>query len=416
VTSPTDQLNEGSIARLRRWFLRPPRAPRETEQDRTVSFLELFYDLVYVVVIAQAAHHLAGHISLEAFIQFVVILGLVWIAWLNGTSYYEFHGHEDGRTRVFVFVQMGILVLLAVFTSGAAGEDGSAFALTYLAFLLVLTYLWWTVRQRDPDEYQQLTGRYLIGMIITIAAMAVSALVDDEARLMIWAAIVIGWFGGMLLLGLSSRRRDDLDFGSTPTDSLVERFGLFTIIVLGEVVVGVVDGLSEVDLDVLTIVTGMLALIVGFGLWWIFFDSAGRRLPREDPAAFTRWMLSHFLVAVGIAAAGAAMVSLIEHAHDPSTPAATAWLMGGSVALALAGLLIIVRALAVDARLAAIYRPVSIAMLAGAVAALVVGWLQPAPWLLALLLVGILSAIWLFAVDRWLRYREPASADPVHGG
>lgn len=64
------------------------------------------------------------------------------LAWINGTLYCELHGREDGRTLTFVFLQMAILALLAVFTAGAAGANGSAFAVVYAAFQLVLIWLW----------------------------------------------------------------------------------------------------------------------------------------------------------------------------------------------------------------------------------------------------------------------------------
>jgi low temperature requirement protein LtrA len=74
------------------------------------------------------------------------------------------------------------------------------------------------------------------------------------------------------------------------TDSLVERgFGLFTIMVLGEVVFGVVDGLSAPDRDPMTITTGMIALAIGFCFWWIYFDVVGRRLPRSDDTSMRRF-------------------------------------------------------------------------------------------------------------------------------
>ncbi len=75
------------------------------------------------------------------------MFGLVWLAWLNGTLHYELHGREDGRTRTFVFLQMAILALLAVFTPDAAGQGGAAFAAAYAASLLVLTWLWYSVRR-----------------------------------------------------------------------------------------------------------------------------------------------------------------------------------------------------------------------------------------------------------------------------
>jgi len=116
---------------FRRWFWRPPRPHGETIAGRTVSFLELFYDLVYVAVIAQAAHHLAEHVSTRGFAEFATVFTLIWIAGVNGSLYIEIHGRDDGRTRIIVFTQMDVLALLAVFTADAADGSGPAFAIVY---------------------------------------------------------------------------------------------------------------------------------------------------------------------------------------------------------------------------------------------------------------------------------------------
>src|SRR6266851_4212613 len=121
------------------WLSRPPRPHGAAIVDRRVSFLELFYDLVYVAVIGQAAHQFAEHLSVHGVVEFAIIFGLIWIAWVNGSLYVELHGGEDGRTRNIVFVLMCILVLLAVFTADAADRDGTAFSLVYAAFLVFTT-------------------------------------------------------------------------------------------------------------------------------------------------------------------------------------------------------------------------------------------------------------------------------------
>ncbi len=172
MTEPSTAADRTSaISRFRNWFWRPPRAHGEIDPERTVSFLELFYDLVYVVVIAQAAHHLAGHLTIGGYAEFAVIFGVIWIAWVNGTLYYELHGREDGRTRTFVFIQMGILALLAVFTGDAAGEDGQAFSVAYAGFLVVMTWLWYTVRRQDRPEYMAGTARYLTAMAVSLVVI-----------------------------------------------------------------------------------------------------------------------------------------------------------------------------------------------------------------------------------------------------
>jgi hypothetical protein len=106
---------------------------------------------------------------------------------------------------------------------------------------------------------------------------------------------------------------------------------------------------------------------------------------------------------MSIAAAGAAMVSLIEHAHDARTPPGTSWLLAGAVVLGLLALAVTERTLVDAQRLVVVYQPLSPAMGVGAAAALVVGWARPAPWLLALLLGAILPVLWFVAVSRFLR-------------
>ena len=394
---------EETFGPFKRWFWRPPRPHGEIIAGRSVSFLELFYDLVYVAVIAQAAHLLAEHVSIRGSAEFAIVFSLIWIAWVNGSLYIEIHGRDDGRTRIIVFTQMGVLALLAVFTADAANGSGPAFAIAYATFLAVVTWLFSTVRRQerqDRPEFVAETGRYVSGMAVAMGVILASALLSAGPRLIVWAGVAIAWIVGMLLAGRSTV---GLHRGMPPTESLVERFGLFTIIVLGEVVFGVVDGLSSVERNGKTITTGMIALCIGLGLWWIYFDLVGRRLPRNDGPAIANWLLSHLPITMSIAAAGAAMVSLIEHAHDARTPPGTAWLLAGALALGLLALSVTEHTLVDAQRLSVVYQPLSLAMGAGAGAALVVGWARPAPWLLALLLVAILSVLWFFAVSRFLR-------------
>lgn len=72
---------------FRRYFWMPPRAHGDVIVGREVSFLELFYDLVYVVVISQAAHHLAGEVTWAGVGRFAVVFGLIWLAWINEAVY-----------------------------------------------------------------------------------------------------------------------------------------------------------------------------------------------------------------------------------------------------------------------------------------------------------------------------------------
>jgi low temperature requirement protein LtrA len=391
------------------WFWRPPRPHGATIRDRVVTNLELFYDLVYVAVIGQAAHHLAGQVEARTVAEFAVVFALIWFAWINGSLYLDLHGQPDGRTRLFVFLQMGILALLAVFTGGAAGESGAAFAVVYAIDFAVMGWLWHAVRGQDEAEYRTLTGVYVVGMVLSVAVMLASAFLPAGARLLVWAGFSLAWVLAFVVFG----RLRAFEVALEPTHSMVERFGLFTIIVLGEVVIGVVGGLSDARHDPLTIATGMLGLCVGFGFWWTYFDIIGRRLPRPAGTAIVTWLLGHLPITMAIAAAGAGMASLITHAHDPTTPAATARLLAGAVALGLIALIATARSLEAARHLPGVYGKIARTMAAGAAAALLAGWLRPAPWLLAALLGAILLVVWFVAVSRFLRAQAWAEV-PSH--
>ncbi|MBN1528611.1 MAG: low temperature requirement protein A [Thermoleophilaceae bacterium] len=388
-------------AGLRRWFLQPPRPHGEVIEDRTVSFLELFYDLVYVVLVAQIAHTLAEHVSWSGVLDFAVVFGLIWIGWFNGTQFHELHGRQDGRNRSFIFLQMGILTVLAVFAAHATTTDGEQFALTYAALLSVLVWQWASVYRTDAAQYRPGALRYLAGLVVSIGAVLASSGMGHSGRLAVWAAVVVG---SIALVVVYMLRTPDDSLGIRATASMAERYGLFIIIVLGEVVFGVVDGLRAVeDLDFRTVATGVLGLCIAFGFWWTYFDYVGRRLPRQDGGSLVLWLYSQLPIALAVGAAGAGMVSLIEHAADARTPEPSSWLLAGSVAALLIALAATIAVLADYRRLAGLYRPLTAALLLGAAAALAVGWARPAPWLLATLLDLILVAIWSFAFARTLR-------------
>ena len=381
------------------WFWSPPRPHGDTIVDRRVSPLELLYDLVYVAAVGQAGHHLAGHVSAQGLFEFTLVFSLVWIAWTNGTLYLELHGRDTGRTRSYVFLQIGILAILAVFAADPRGASGTAFAIAYAAFLVNMTWLWYEVRRQDVREGRAEflidTGRFVAAMVVSVIVILVSAFLPNDLRMGVWAAFTVGWVVLLLLFG---RARVGLGRGMTPTDSLVDRFGTFTLIVLGEVVFGVVGGLSQSQHDLKTIATGMIALVVGFGFWWIYFDVVGGRLPKREGGAIANWILGHYPITLSIAAAGAGMVSLVGHAHDARTPEPTSWLLSGAVAVGLLFVTFTSRALADADVLAAAFRPLWAAMAGGAVVSLGIGWVAPAPWLLALLLVAVLGLVWAVAV------------------
>jgi len=390
-------------------FWMPPRRHGELLHDRRVSPMELFYDLVFVVVVARAAHGLAHHVTWHGVGVFAVVFCMVWIAWFNGSMYYELHGREDGRTRTFVFTDMTLLAILAVFTEEAGGEASREFAAVYAVLLLVMTGYWWGVQRRDEPQFRAQARRYIVVLFAGALLIGASVLVPGEARVWVWAVFAVAWMS--LTMHSFTRERDPSTVAMVPTESMVERFDLFTILVLGEVVAGVVAGLSGAESSGAAIVAAVFGMILGFSMWWIYFDLVGRRVPPAKAWRFGSWMGIHLPVAGAIAAAGAGVVSLVEHADAGHTPHATAWLLAGAMSLFLLSVVGLSKVLAVSVVDVAGYRAVALTLLLAAMAVLAVGALAPVAWLLVLLMVVIASVGWVIAAVRSVAFGTAPSPD-----
>ncbi len=319
---------------FRKWWQIPRRAG-DRPPHRTVSFLELFYDLVYVVVIAQVAHALAGHIDRAGFLTYIFLFITVWWAWFNGMSYHDTHGNDDIRTRVFTFIQMILVAFMAVFAHDALGETANGFAISYGLFLATLSFLWWRSGYHDPD-HRVLSRQYSAVYFVSALLFLFSVFVPTTVRLYMWiASVVLSLLlpGFLLFIGRSNpEAQAQLDISLDVTPSYVERFGLFTIIVLGEVVVGVVNGLSESHhITATAILTAILGMLIGIGLWWVYFDSVSHRIPYRNQTAVGTWAYLHLPLTAAIAASGAAVLNVIEHAGGPMETNVR-WLLVGSVA------------------------------------------------------------------------------------
>jgi low temperature requirement protein LtrA len=392
-------------ARLRSSLWQPPRPHGEQPRERTVGPLELFYDLAVVVLVAQAAHHLAGHLTWPGLGEFAAVFTLVWIAWGNGSLHHELHGHDDARARSTFLLQILVLVAMAAFIPEAGGARGAAFAVAAGVLFAILAVLWVLAARGDRPEYRRSSRLYVTMTAATALLLFGTALLPASARILAWGLLDAAYLAGFAALTLATPAQAS---GVLVTDALIERFGAFTIIVLGETLTGVVAGLARAPVSALTLAVGLVCVVVGFGAWWTYFDFAGRRQPRPAPAVSLQWILGHLPLTAAIAAMGAAMVSLVDHAHDGRTPAPTAWLLCAGAAVVLCATMLIAASLQAWRRDRGLYRPLARACAAVALACLAVGAARPAPLLLGLALVVLLSIPWGVAVVRHLA----SSTDP----
>ncbi|WP_150135477.1 low temperature requirement protein A [Streptomyces hyaluromycini] len=300
-------------ARPRRLLWQPPRPHGEQPLERAVSPLELLYDLVVVVLVGEAAHHLSAHLSWRGLAEFAAMFTLIWIVWLNGSLYHDLYGREDARGRTALLVQILAMVPLGAFIPQASGSGGFAFSVSAAVLFAVLALVWLSAERGTSAEYRRSSQVFVGGTIACAALLAATALLPADTRLAVWLLLDLLYLAGLsVMIGTAPP-------GLTITPALIERSGLFTIIVLGETVLGVVDGLARESADALTIAVGLVAVMIGFGVWWTYFDFVGRRPPRPTRAATVHWIVAHLPLTAAVTAMGAAMPGLVEHAHDGRT-------------------------------------------------------------------------------------------------
>jgi len=363
-----------------------------------VGPLELFYDLAVVVLVAQAAHRLAGHLTWRGFGEFTVVFTLVWIAWVNGSLHHELHGHDDARARSTFLLQILVLAAMGAFIPQAGGARGAAFAVTAAVLFAVLAVLWLLAARGDRLEYRRASRLFVAGTAACAVLLAGTALLPASARVPAWGLIDGAYLAGFAAMIL--RAGPAQAAALIVTDALTERFGAFIIIVLGETLTGVVAGLSGEPVSGLTLAVGLVAVVVGFGAWWTYFDFAGGRHPRTEPSASLQWILGHLPLTAALAAMGAAMVSLVDHAHDGRTLAATARVLCAGAAVVLGATMLLAASLQAWDRDRCWYRSLARTCAAVAVACVGLGIARPAPLLLAVVLVLLLSIPWGLAVAR----------------
>ena len=389
--------------RFRRWW-QPPRPASNHPEERRVTFLELFYDLVYVVIIAELSHALAGNISLTGIGIFVFLFIIVWWAWFNGALYHDLHGNNDIRTRVFTFLQMMAVAAMAVFAHHAMGDGSVGFALAYAAFHLLLTWLWWRTGVYDLN-HRPLSQPYSITFLITSLLFILSISLPAPWRFMLWTLALLLDLALLILLVQSRNAAIQAQLGRLTliSSSAVERFGLFTIIVLGEVIVGVVSGVAEhPHLSWLAGGTAFLGMMIAIGLWWIYFDIVSGRPPiRRIPQTLV-WIYLHLPVTMGIATAGASILNVVEHTGEP-LPSEVRWLLVGAIATVLISIALIVKSLNIPENQRGLYQTGARVGFTAGILVLLVGLTPISTIPLLLTLIVLLLAPVFFGILVWIK-------------
>ena len=297
-----------------------------TEEHRVSTPLELFFDLTLVVAVSQAAgalHH--GLVTGDAgtsIATFTMTFFAIWWAWMNFTWFASAYDTDDSLYRVMVFVQMvGVLILAAGIPRAFVDTDFGVITLGYVVMRLAMVSQWARAAMSDVARRRCAT-RYAIGISVLQVGWV--------ARLALGSTAAVVAFAGLVVAEMAVPAWAEAVGRTTwHPRHMAERYGLFTIIVLGESVLSATMGVqAAIDsdrsfADLVPVVVG--GLLIVFMMWWIYFDMPRERATealRESfsarlAGAFT-WGYGHYFVFAAVAATGAGLAVEVDHATGDS--------------------------------------------------------------------------------------------------
>ncbi|MFB8755816.1 low temperature requirement protein A [Streptomyces nigra] len=298
------------------------------EAHRVATPLELFFDLCFVVAIAQAGVQLVhavaeGHAG-EGILDYAMVFFAIWWAWMNFTWFASAYDNDDVLYRIVTLIQIsGVLVLAAGVSETFQDHDYAAVLVGYLIMRLALVWQWLRVARSSSGPERMMALRYAGGVLLCQIGWVGLVVLPEDARG--W------WFLVMVVLELCvPAYAERIHPTSWHPHHIAERYGLLTIIVLGETIaaatVAVKTGIDENDAlgELLPIAAGGLLII--FSAWWIYFVVPIHGHLRSNRQSFL-WGYGHYVVFASAAAIGAGLEVAVEqtlHEAHISTLAATA--------------------------------------------------------------------------------------------
>ena len=307
--------------------------PRESG---VVQPVELFFDLVYVLAVTQLTHHLLEHLTVRGAGETLVLFQAVWFGWITITWITNYF---DLRTRSVRLVLIGLMLVSLIMSASlpdAFDGRGLAFALAFGAVLTgAVIFGWASVGRRHP--LGTVFERILVWNLATGLLFLVGALIETDARVLLWLGAILGMFFivwlGFPLPRLGHSHTTDYTISG---DHMAERCLLFVTLALGESIIITGTNFGELPNSNEAWLAFGAAFVGTAAIWWTYFDrgaEAGREMiaSAEDPGrlGLIAYTYCHIPIVAGIIVAAAGDEIAIAHPGEEVSTAGAALILGG---------------------------------------------------------------------------------------
>jgi low temperature requirement protein LtrA len=320
---------------------------RHAHEHHRVTYVELFFDLVFVFAITQLSHGLLKHLTPLGAVQTALLLLAVWWVWIFTTWFTNWCDPERPAVRLMLGAMMLAGLVLSSSIPRAFDDRGLAFALAYVFMQLGRTgFMLWVLRLHDAANFINFT-RIFLWFTAAAPFWIAGAFADSTARLWIWAiALAIEYISPIAAFWVPGLGRSNTTDWEIEGAHIAERCALFIIIALGESILITGATFAELPWNATTISAFLVAFTGSVAMWAVYFNVGAERASRQiassdDPGRMARsgYTYIHLLIVAGVIVVAVGDELVLHHpgGHDGHTDLRTAAAIVGGPALYLIG-------------------------------------------------------------------------------
>ncbi|GAA1561829.1 low temperature requirement protein A [Kribbella sancticallisti] len=302
---------------------RAPIRAQATSEGHSVTTLELFFDLVFVFALTQITALMAHELTWPGVIRGVLLIGLLWWSWIGFSWLCNLVKADEGPIRAVMLAAMAAMFLIALaipeaFHDLPGGLPGPVvIAVAYFAFRAMHLWLFWLIADGDAQLRRTLL-RFAPSMLAGTALLLVASQFHGTTQTLLWAAALAADYGGTYLIDARGWRLHS-------ARHFAERHGLVIIIALGESIVAIGVGVTDLPISWPIIIASVLGLAIASALWWIYFDATvhfGEQALVSEPAETKpklgrdAYTFLHFPMVTGIVLLALGLKKVLEYVGD----------------------------------------------------------------------------------------------------
>lgn len=277
------------------------------EPNRRATWLELFFDLIFVVTIGDVTHILShtheGHLDPLQFWKFILIFMPLWWIWVSHTMYANRFDADDRKHRMATLVIMFLLIGISGLIDQRFIASFEVIVVCYAGSKYIVAIMYFVSKHRHKESVVLTTA---VGWAIAAGASIclASILFPAPQRYFVFYLGIL--FDLVAFIAFLPRYLQGIP---VHTEHLIERVGLLTLIMLGESISSLSTGLADISWTMERLLTAATGFVTIASIWWVYFDSFHLLVKQKFETGHSV-MYSHFLVFVGLSI----LASLIRHA------------------------------------------------------------------------------------------------------